>query len=71
MIKNFTLILLLCIALVNCKEEQHQALENPETEKVEDTFVKDNYTKKLDTKKLQFTLSKFLTSIGLSPSNLD
>lgn len=46
MIKNFTLILLLCIALVNCKDEKHQALENPETAKVEDTFVKDNYTKK-------------------------
>lgn len=46
MIKNFTLVLLLFLVLVNCKEEQHQALENPETEKVEDTFVKDNYTKK-------------------------
>ena len=45
MIKNFTLILLLCIALVNCKDEKHQALENPETVKVEDTFVKDSYTK--------------------------
>ena len=30
-----------------------------------------NYTTELDIKKLQFTLSKFLTSIGLSPSNLD
>ena len=46
MIKNFTLVLVLFIAFVSCKEEKHQALENPETEKVEDTFVKDNYTKK-------------------------
>ncbi|GAB4162190.1 MAG: CocE/NonD family hydrolase [Winogradskyella sp.] len=46
MIKNFTLVLLLFIAFVSCKEEKHQALETPETAKVEDTFVKDNYTKK-------------------------
>ena len=32
---------------------------------------KDNYTTELDIEKLQFTLSKFLTSIGLSSSNLD
>ena len=30
-----------------------------------------NYTTELDIKKLQFTLSEFLTSIGLSASNLD
>jgi len=29
-----------------------------------------NYTTELDIEKLQFTLSEFLTSIGLSPSNL-
>ncbi|MHA7844447.1 MAG: CocE/NonD family hydrolase [Winogradskyella sp.] len=46
MIKNFTLVLLLFVTLVNCKVEKHQALETPETAKVEDTFVKDNYTKK-------------------------
>jgi putative CocE/NonD family hydrolase len=46
MIKNFTLVLLLFVALVSCKEEKHQALETPETAKVEDTFVKDNYSKK-------------------------
>lgn len=46
MIKNFTLVLLLCIAFVSCKVEKHQALETPETAIVEDTFVKDNYTKK-------------------------
>ena len=32
---------------------------------------KNNYTMELDIGKLQFTLSKFLTSIGLSSSNLD
>ena len=32
---------------------------------------RDNYTTELDIKKLQFTLSEFLTSIGLSASNLD
>ena len=32
---------------------------------------KDHYTTELDIGKLQFTLSKFLTSIGLSPNNLD
>lgn len=46
MIKNFTLALLLCLTLVNCKEEKHQAIDSPEIAKGDDTYAKDNYTKK-------------------------
>ena len=46
MIKNFTLVLLLFVAIVSCKEEKHQAIENPEIAEADDAFVKENYTKK-------------------------